>query len=114
MPLYRRLPKRGFNNIFRKDYASVNLGRLQQAIDAGSSTPRQPVDAAALMAAGVVRRSRTACACLAKGELKAKLDDRGRRRVEGGDRGGREGGRHGRRQPRRPKRRAASRQKKPA
>src|ERR1700752_1077987 len=56
-PLHRRLPKRGFNNkIFQKDYKVVNLGRLQQAIDAGRLTNEGAIDAARLVAAGVVRR----------------------------------------------------------
>jgi len=73
MPLHRRLPKRGFNNIFRKDYVVVNLGRLQQAVDAGRLDAGKPVDAAALKAAGVVNNARDGVRLLAKGELKAKL-----------------------------------------
>ncbi len=73
MPLHRRLPKRGFNNIFRKDYVVVNLGRLQQAVDAGRLDAGKPVDVAALQAAGVVNNSRDGVRLLAKGELKAKL-----------------------------------------
>ena len=58
-PLHRRLPKRGFNNkIFQKDYKIVNLGRLQQAIDAGSLGTEGPVNAAALVASGILRRAR--------------------------------------------------------
>ena len=49
MPIHRRLPKRGFNNIFRKKYAVVNLGRLQDAPDAGKLDAKKPVDAAALV-----------------------------------------------------------------
>src|SRR5215813_964183 len=53
MPLFRRLPKRGFNNkIFQKDFRIVNLGRLQQALDAGKLTADAPVNGAALIAAG--------------------------------------------------------------
>jgi large subunit ribosomal protein L15 len=73
MPLHRRLPKRGFNNIFRKDYVVVNLGRLQQAVDSGRLDAGKPVDAAALKAAGVVNNARDGVRLLAKGELKAKL-----------------------------------------
>ena len=62
MPLYRRLPKRGFHNIFRKKLTAVNVGRLQQAIDAE-----------ALVAAGVVRRVLDGVRLLGQGELKAKL-----------------------------------------
>ncbi|MBB4266024.1 50S ribosomal protein L15 [Roseospira visakhapatnamensis] len=57
MPLYRRLPKRGFSNApFRKTFAEVNLGRLQKAIDAGTLDAGQPIDEAALQAAGLVGR----------------------------------------------------------
>ena len=71
-PLHRRLPKRGFNNIFRKEYKVVNLGRLQQAIDAGRLTAEGPIDAKALVAAGVLRRG-GAFRLLAKGALTAPL-----------------------------------------
>jgi len=73
MPLHRRLPKRGFNNIFRRDYVVVNVGRLQQAVDAGRLDAGKPVDVAALKAAGVVNNARDGVRLLAKGELKAKL-----------------------------------------
>ncbi len=74
MPLNRRLPKRGFKNIFGKDFAIVNLGRLQTAIDAGKLDPKKPVDAAALQAAGVFKNTRDGVRLLAKGELKTKVD----------------------------------------
>jgi len=74
MPLHRRLPKRGFNNIFAKSYKVVNLGRLQGAIDAGRLDAKKPVDAAALREAGVVKTARDGIRLLAKGELKAKID----------------------------------------
>jgi len=74
MPLNRRLPKRGFKNIFAKDFAIVNLGRLQTAIDAGKLDPKKPVDLAALQAAGVINKPRDGVRLLAKGELKAKVD----------------------------------------
>jgi large subunit ribosomal protein L15 len=73
MPLYRRLPKRGFNNIFRRDFVEVNLGRLQQAIDAGRLDAGKPVDAEALRAAGLIGRPRDGVRLLGKGELKTKL-----------------------------------------
>ena len=73
-PLHRRLPKRGFNNkIFRKDFAVVNLGRLQLAIDHGRLKPEGVIDAAALTACGVLRRARDGVRLLAKGELKAAI-----------------------------------------
>ena len=72
--MHRRLPKRGFNNkIFRKDYKVVNLGRLQQALDAGKLSAEGGLDAAKLVAAGVVRRPGDGIRLLAKGELKAAL-----------------------------------------
>lgn len=74
MPLYRRLPKRGFTNIFRKDFNTVSLGRIQKAIDAGKLDAALPIDAAALVAAGVIRRARDGVRVLADGELKAKLN----------------------------------------
>src|SRR5690606_2395507 len=56
MPIYRRLPKRGFTNIFAKSFNIVSLGRVQQAIDAGKLDAKQAVTAEALKAAGVIRR----------------------------------------------------------
>ena len=73
MPLHRRLPKRGFNNIFRKDLNIVSLGRLQTAIDAGKLDPAQPIDVEALVAAGVLRRARDGVRVLADGELTAAV-----------------------------------------
>ena len=72
MPIHRRLPKRGFKNVFRKNYVEVNLGRLQAAIDAGKLDAGKPVDAAALLAAGVISKPRDGVRILAKGELTAK------------------------------------------
>ena len=72
MPIHRRLPKRGFNNIFRKKYAVVNLGRLQDAVDAGKLDAKKPVDAAALVGAGVISKVRDGVRILANGELTAK------------------------------------------
>jgi large subunit ribosomal protein L15 len=73
MPLYRRLPKRGFHNPFRKRYAEVNLGRLQKAIDDGKIDAKKPVDETALRTAGLVNKSYDGVRLLAKGEIKAKL-----------------------------------------
>jgi large subunit ribosomal protein L15 len=73
MPLYRRLPKRGFNKPFPMRWQEVNLGRLQSAVDAGRLDAAKPVDAAAIVAAGICRRSRDGIRLLAKGEIKAKL-----------------------------------------
>jgi large subunit ribosomal protein L15 len=74
MPLYRRLPKRGFKNIFALDFVEVNTGRLQQAIEAGRLDASKPVDAAALRAAGLIGRPRDGVRLLGKGELKAKVN----------------------------------------
>ena len=73
MPIHRRLPKRGFNNIFRKQFAGVNVGRLQAAVDAGKIDPSKPVTAATLAEAGVVNQIRDGVRLLGKGELSAKL-----------------------------------------
>ncbi len=73
MPIYRRLPKRGFNNIFRDDFVVVNVGRIQVAIDAKKLDPKKTVDAAALRAAGVIRRVKDGVRILSVGDLKAKL-----------------------------------------
>ncbi|HEX5455392.1 MAG TPA: 50S ribosomal protein L15 [Stellaceae bacterium] len=73
-PLHRRLPKRGFNNkIFRKEYTVVNLGRLQQALDAGKLNAEGAIDAARLVAAGVLRRPGDGIRLLAKGRLSAAI-----------------------------------------
>jgi large subunit ribosomal protein L15 len=74
MPLDRRVPKRGFKNIFRADFAELNLGRLQAAIEAGKLDAGKPIDHAVLSAAGVVRRGGDGVRLLAKGELKAKVN----------------------------------------
>jgi large subunit ribosomal protein L15 len=72
MPIHRRLPKRGFTNIFRKNYVEVNLGRMQAAIDSGKLDAGKPVDAEALVNAGVISKARDGVRILAKGELKSK------------------------------------------
>ena len=74
MPLHMRLPKRGFNNIFRKDYAEVNLGTLQRAVDEKKLDAKATIDAAALVAAGVLSKARDGVRLLGKGTLTAKLN----------------------------------------
>lgn len=74
MPLYMRMPKRGFNNPFALKLAEVNLWRLQDAIDAGKLDAKADIDAAALIAAGVIRRELDGVRLLGEGELKAKLN----------------------------------------
>lgn len=73
MPLYRRLPKRGFNNIFRKSFVTVSLARIQQAIDAKKLDTAETVTAETLVKAGVIRRVKDGVRLLSDGELKAKL-----------------------------------------
>ncbi|MCO6050536.1 50S ribosomal protein L15 [Mesorhizobium sp. RP14(2022)] len=73
MPLYRRLPKRGFTNISAKSYNAVSLARLQAAVDAGKLEAGSTVDAAALIKAGVIRRAKDGVRVLGTGELTAKL-----------------------------------------
>jgi large subunit ribosomal protein L15 len=73
MPLYRRLPKRGFNNIFAKSFTVVSLARIQAAVDAKKLDAKETVTAEALIAAGVIRRVKDGVRVLSDGELKAKL-----------------------------------------
>lgn len=74
MPLYRRLPKRGFNNLFAKDLNEVNLGRIQQAVEAGKLDAKGAVTIEALVAAGVItRQAKDGVKILGVGELKTKL-----------------------------------------
>ncbi len=74
MPLYMRLPKRGFSKPNRASYAEVNIGRLQVAVDAGKLDASKTIDAAALVEAGVLRRAKDGVRLLGVGELNAKLD----------------------------------------
>ena len=74
MPIHRRLPKRGFNNIFRVEFAEINLDRLQQAVDAKAIDAKDTVTAESLVKAGVLRRSKGGVRLLGRGELKAKLN----------------------------------------
>ncbi len=73
MPLHRRLPKRGFHNPFSIDYNEVNVGRIQQAVDAGKLDAKAPVTLDALIAAGVISKPRDGVKILGQGEIKAKL-----------------------------------------
>lgn len=73
MPLYQRLPKRGFNKPNRKQWAVVNLGLIQKFIDAGKLDSAQPITEAALIDSGLVRRARDGVRVLAKGDFKAKV-----------------------------------------
>ncbi len=73
MPLYMRLPKRGFTKPNRREFAVINLGLLQKFIDAGKLDAAQPIDEAALVESGLVRRRRDGVRLLAKGALTSKL-----------------------------------------
>jgi large subunit ribosomal protein L15 len=74
MPLHRRLPKRGFNNIFRLDFVEVNLDRIQQAIDAKLLDAGSVINAESLVKSRVVRRAKDGVRLLGRGEIKAKVD----------------------------------------
>ena len=74
MPLYQRLPKRGFNKPNRKSFAVVNLGLIQKFIDEKKLDAKKPIDAAALVASGLVRRELDGIRVLAKGDISAKVD----------------------------------------
>lgn len=73
MPLHRRLPKRGFNNIFALDLVEINLDRVQDAINSGKLDPKGVVNAETLVNSGALRRSRDGVRLLGRGEIKAKL-----------------------------------------
>jgi large subunit ribosomal protein L15 len=74
MPMHRRLPKRGFNVPFPRKLNEVNLGRVQEAIDAGRLDAGATVDAAALVKAGVLRKAKDGVRLLGSGEIKAKVN----------------------------------------
>ncbi|MEL6566755.1 MAG: 50S ribosomal protein L15 [Pseudomonadota bacterium] len=74
MPLYQRLPKRGFNKPNRKSFAVVNLGLIQKFIDAGKLDAKSAIDEDALIASGVVRRKLDGVRVLAKGEITSKVE----------------------------------------
>lgn len=73
MPLFRRLPKRGFTSLNRGKFVPVNIGRLQAAVDAGRIDPKETITIDTLVKAGVVRRAHDGMRLLGDGELKAKL-----------------------------------------
>ena len=73
MPIYRRLPKRGFTNLFAKDFNTVSVGRIQAAVDAGKLDAKKPVTVEALVAAGIVRRAKDGVRLLGDGDIKTKI-----------------------------------------
>ncbi len=73
MPLHRRLPKRGFKNIFTKKYNELNLGRIQEFVDSGRLDGKKPITIAALQEAGLIRRAKDGVRLLGHGELTSKL-----------------------------------------
>ena len=74
MPMHRRLPKRGFNNVFRVEYAEINLDRLQEAIDAKTIDAGAVINAESLVKAGVLRRSKAGVRLLGRGAIKSKIN----------------------------------------
>jgi large subunit ribosomal protein L15 len=74
MPIYRRLPKRGFNNISSKEFNVVSVGRIQTAIDAKKLDAKADVTLEALKAAGVIRKAKDGVRILSDGELKSKVE----------------------------------------
>jgi large subunit ribosomal protein L15 len=73
MPLYRRIPKRGFNNIFAKEFSVINLGRVQQAIESGLLDANQPITSKQLMSTGIAKKAANGVRLLGKGDIKAKI-----------------------------------------
>ena len=74
MPIYQRLPKRGFNNPSRKSYSVVNLGNIQAFIDNGKLNPDEVINSDALIKSGLVRRPLDGIRVLAKGEITSKVN----------------------------------------
>lgn len=74
MPIHRRLPKRGFVNIFRKNYIEVNIGEIQKAIDDGKIDPSNPVDINALRSAGLVGKPKDGIRLLGNGNISSKIE----------------------------------------
>lgn len=73
MPLYRRLPKQGFTNIFAKDFSTVSVGKLQAAIDSGKLDAKGSIDEDAIVKAKLVRRKLDGVRILGNGEIKTKV-----------------------------------------
>ena len=73
MPIHRRLPKRGFKNIFRKVYVPINLGIIQKLVDEKKISPAKPLDIETLLKLGLLKKNNNYIKILAKGEFKSKL-----------------------------------------
>ena len=73
MPIHRRLPKRGFKNIFRTEYVPINLGIIQKLIDEKKISPAKPLDIQTLLKVGLLKKKNNYIKILAKGEFKSKL-----------------------------------------
>lgn len=74
MPIHMRLPKRGFNNINRKDFTPVNIGRLQEAIDAKKIDAKKAITTEVIIASGIAKSVKAGIRLLAKGEIKSKVN----------------------------------------
>jgi large subunit ribosomal protein L15 len=74
MPMHRRLPKRGFNNVFRLEFAEINLDRIQEAIDAKLLDASATINAESLVKSRVLRRAKDGVRLLGRGEIKAKIN----------------------------------------
>ncbi len=74
MPMIRRIPKRGFNNIFAKDYSAINLDRLQKAIDDGRIDIKKPITSASLIEIGLAKKAKDGVRILGKGEIRSKVE----------------------------------------
>ena len=73
MPIHRRLPKRGFKNIFRKEYVTINLGIIQKLINEKKITPEKPLDLKTLLKVGLLKKNNDNIKILAKGDFKSKI-----------------------------------------
>ena len=73
MPIHRRLPKRGFKNIFRKEYVPINLGIIQKLIDENKIFVEKPLDLETLLKVGLLKKNNKKIKILANGEFKSKL-----------------------------------------
>ena len=73
MPIHRRLPKRGFKNIFRKEYVTINLGIIQRLIDEKKIPPENPLDLETLLKVGLLKKNNNNIKILAKGNFKSKI-----------------------------------------